>query len=87
MLGLKTMHFILFCLFIFWLLWVFIATIGLSPVAVSGGCSLVSVYGLLTAMVSLVAEHELWVLGLQALIVAVHKLSCSERVGSSRSRD
>ena len=53
------MHFILFCLFIFWFSWVFIATLGLSPVVVSGGCSLVPVYGLLTTMVSLVAEHRL----------------------------
>ena len=81
MLGLKIMHFILFCLFIFWLPWVFIATLGLSLVAVSGGYSLVSVYGLLSAMVSLVAEHQVWLLGLQASIVAVHKLSCSMACG------
>ena len=65
----------------------FIAALGLSLVAVSGGYSLVSVYGLLTAMDSLAAEHQLWSLGLQAPVVAVHKLSSPWHVGSSWSRD
>ena len=42
-----------------WLCWVFVAALGLSLVAVSRGDSLVAVYRLLTAVASLVAEHEL----------------------------
>ena len=42
-----------FCVFIFWL------CTGLSVVVVSRGYSLVAVSGLLTAVASLVEEHEL----------------------------
>ena len=42
-----------------WLCWVFVAALRLSLVAVSRGDSLVAVYRLLTAVASLVAEHEL----------------------------
>ena len=41
----------------FWLHWAFMAARGLSLVAASGGCPLVVVPGLLTAVTSLVAEH------------------------------
>ena len=47
-------------LFIFWLLWVFIATSGLSLVEVSRGYSLAAVHQLLIVVASLVAEHRLW---------------------------
>ena len=43
----------------FWLHWVFVAVHGFSLVAVVGGCPLVSVCGLLFAVVSLVVEHGL----------------------------
>ena len=46
-------------LFIFWLLWVFIAACGLSEVATSGSSSLVAVLGLLIVVASLVVEHRL----------------------------
>ena len=47
-------------LLLFWLRWVFIATCGLSPlVAVNGGYLLVAVRGLLTELVSLVANNGL----------------------------
>ena len=57
----------------FWLCWVFIATHGLSLVVASGGCSLVTVQGLIIAVAS--AEHwlqssqaqELWHVGLYVL--------------------
>ena len=42
---------------------------GFPPAAVSRGCSLVAVQGLLTALASLVAEHRPW--GAQASVVAV----------------
>ena len=42
----------------FWLCWVFVAACGLSLVAARGGYSVV-VHRLLTAVASLVAEHEL----------------------------
>ena len=61
--------------------YVFVATHGLSLVAVSGGYSLVAVHGLLIVMASLVVE-----LGLQsgqASIVLVHGLSCSAACGIS----
>ena len=45
-------------IFPFWLLRVFIAVCGLSPVVISRRNSLVAVYRLLTAVVSLV-EHKL----------------------------
>ena len=49
----------LFYLFIyFWLRWVFVAEHGLSLVEVSGGYSVV-VHGLLIAVASLIAEHDL----------------------------
>ena len=43
----------------FWLCWVFIAACGLSPVAVSGGYSLVVVLGILIAVAALVVEQRL----------------------------
>ena len=43
----------------FWLRWIFVAACGLSPVAASGGYSLVVALGLLMAMAPLVAEHRL----------------------------
>ena len=55
-----------FCLFVFyilfiyfWLLWVFAAARGLSPVAASGVYSFAVVHGLLIAVASLVGEHRL----------------------------
>ena len=51
------------CLFffnlLFWLLWVFVAGLGLSPVAASWGCSLVAPCGLLVVGASPLAEHGL----------------------------
>ena len=47
------------CLFIYWLLWVFIAALRLTLVGNSGGYSLVVVCGLLIALASLVAEQGL----------------------------
>ena len=41
----------------FWLHWVFVAALGLSPDVVSRGYSLVAVGGILTAVASLVAER------------------------------
>ena len=46
-------------LFFFWLLWVFTAAHELSPVAVSGGYSLVTAHRFLIAVASLLAEHGL----------------------------
>lgn len=43
----------------FWLLWVFVATLRLSLAAVSGGYSLAVVCGFLTVVASLVAERRL----------------------------
>ena len=43
----------------FWLSWAFFAVHGFSLAAVIGGCSLVSVCGLLFAVASLVVEHGL----------------------------
>ena len=49
-----------FILFIyFWLRWVFVAMRRLSLVAASGGLHFVAVRGLLIAVASLVAEHQL----------------------------
>ena len=45
----------------------------LSLVAVRGGCSPVALRKLLTAVISLVAEHGLW--GMQASALAMHGLS------------
>ena len=47
-----------FFFFMFWLHLVFIAVRGLSVVAASEGYSIVAVWGLLTAVASLVAEHR-----------------------------
>ena len=52
---------LLFSYFIFWLCWVFFAAQELSLVAVSS----VAVHGLLTAVVSLIAEHRIEAPGLQ----------------------
>ena len=51
----------------FWLRWVFVAACRLSLVAASGGLLFVAVRGLLIEVASLVAEHGLWVHGLQLL--------------------
>ena len=48
-----------FYLFIFWLLWVFIAARELSLNVASGGLLFIAVNGLLIAVASLVAEHGL----------------------------
>ena len=45
---------------------------GFSLVALSGGCSLFAVHGLLTALVSLAAEHRLQ--STQASVVAARRL-------------
>ena len=45
-------------MYYFWLFWVFVAACKLSPVAVSGGNSLVVVHGLLNMGASLPAEHS-----------------------------
>ena len=55
----KFLFFFSLKIFYFWLLWVFIAVHGLSLVAAMGGCSLVLVLGLLSAVASLVSEHRL----------------------------
>ena len=47
-------------IFILWLCWVFVAALVFPPVAVSRGCSLVLVCGLLTVVASLAAELGLW---------------------------
>ena len=49
----------------FWLHWVFMALQWLSLVAASGGYSMVSVHGILTAVASLVVEHRLLACRLQ----------------------
>ena len=67
-------------LYFFGLHWVFVVAHGLSLAAASGGYSRVVVHGLLIAVASLVAEHELQGLpGLQELwlggsVVAVPRL-------------
>ena len=43
----------------FGLCWVFVVALGLSPVAVSEGCSPAAVLGLLLAVPSFIAEHRL----------------------------
>ena len=57
-----------FCFIYFWLCWVFLAVQVFFLVAVSGGCSLVEVHGLLIAITSLVAECglQLWLAGSRA---------------------
>ena len=65
----------------FWLCWVFIAACGLSPVAVSGGYSLVAVLGILTSAVSLVAERA-QAQGTQASVVAAPELYPERRLCS-----
>ena len=62
-------------LFFLYLFFIFIAAKRLSLVAVNGGCSLVEVHWLLTAVVSLVAENGLQ--GAQASVVVAPGLSCS----------
>ena len=52
---------------------------GLSPVVVSGSYSLFAVFGLLTALASLVVEHGLW--DVQALVVAACRLTCPTACG------
>ena len=52
-------------LFIYWLYWIFFTVCWLSLVALNRGYSLVVVCGLLVAVASLVAEHRLYVHGLQ----------------------
>ena len=52
---------------------------------VARGHSLVVVHGLLIMVASLVAEHELW--GERAFIAVAHRISCSQYVGSSLTRD
>ena len=72
---------LLFLFLHFLVCYVFVATHGLSLVAVSGGYSLVAVHGLLIVVASLVVE-----LGLQsgqASRVSVHGLSCSAACGIS----
>ena len=70
--------------------WVFTAAHGLSPVAVSGGHSLVEVRDLLSAVASLVAEHRLKDAGSVVVaprfqhtgsVVMAHRLSCSSACG------
>ena len=56
----------------FWLCWVSVAAQAFSLVAVSGDFSLLVVHGLLFAVVSLVAKHELW--GTRTSLVAALKL-------------
>ena len=46
--------------FCFWLCWVFTAAQAFPLIAVSGSYSLVALHGLLTAVSSLVTEHELY---------------------------
>ena len=65
---------------LFCLCWVFVASLcGLSLVAVSGGCSLVVVCGLLIAVVSLVAAHGLQ--SMSASVVVMQGLSCPAACG------
>ena len=68
--------------FLSWLCWVFVASRGLSLVAVSRDCSLVAVCGLFIVLASLVVEHMqasvgvppgLWSMG---SVVVAHRLSC-----------
>ena len=60
--------------FFFWLRWVFVAALGLSPVVASGGYSLVVVYGLLLAVASLCCRAP--ALGRAGFGAVVHGLSC-----------
>ena len=55
----KVLFFFFLNFIYFWLRWVFIAACRLSLVAASGGLLFVAVHGLLTAVASLVVEHEL----------------------------
>ena len=52
-------------LFIFWLLWVFVAVRGLSLVAASGGYSLLQCVGFSLQWLFFVVEHRLLARGLQ----------------------
>ena len=49
----------LFIIYLFWLLWVFVAVRRLSLVAASGGQSFIAVYRILVVVASLVVEHGL----------------------------
>jgi hypothetical protein len=51
--------FIYLFIYLFWLLWVFIATNGLSLAEASRGYSLAAAHRLLVVVASLVAEHKL----------------------------
>ena len=55
----KSLNFCVYFLINFCLLWVIVASSGLSLVVVSGGHSLIAVHGVLVALVSFVAEHGL----------------------------
>ena len=72
-------------LFDFWLCWVFVAALRLSPVAASEGYSLAAAHRLLTAAASLAAEHTLQAHGRQQLWGTGFVVS--PRVESFRTRD
>ena len=57
--GLMLQRFFFYILFIYWLLWVFVAVHGLSLVAVSGGYSLVEAHGVFIAF-SCSLPHDMW---------------------------
>ena len=57
-------YFILF-IYCFWLCWVFVAVCGLFSGCGERGLLFIAVHRLLIAVASLVAEHGLWVHGLQ----------------------
>ena len=59
-----------FCLFIFWLCWVFTVVQGFSLVEASGGYSLCAVHGPLIAVASLVQQR---LLGAQASAAAAYR--------------
>ena len=68
-------------MYYFWLSWVITAAYRLSLVAVSRGCFLVVVHGLLTSAASPVAERGSRLLGFQQLqrvgsVVVAHRLRC-----------
>ena len=63
----------------FWLRWVFVAALRHSPIAVSGGYSLVAVWWL-TVVASLIAEYGLQ--STQTLVVMAHRLSCPATCGT-----
>ena len=69
--------------FYFWLHRVFVAALGLSLVAVSGGYSLVLAQGLLIVVASLAAEHGLMLMSMSS--VAVVCVSCPVMSNSFQS--